>query len=66
MILRSNRRPPAEGNIRGLRFVGANGARIVRTLWLASQQAFRFSAAIDSGRPIERRPPKSNDCQSSQ
>jgi hypothetical protein len=33
-------------------------------------KAFQFSAAaigaIDSGRPIERRPPRSNDCQSSQ
>jgi hypothetical protein len=70
MILRSNRRPPAEGNIGGLRFVGANGALIVRALVGFHNQRFRFSAAatcaIDSGRPIERRPPRSNDCRSSQ
>ena len=49
MILRPNRRPPAEGNIRGLRFVGANGALIVRALVGLHNQRFRFSAAATGG-----------------
>jgi hypothetical protein len=40
--------PPAEGNIRGLRFAGINGALIVRAL-IGLLKAFRYSAPTTGG-----------------